>query len=188
MHKGMKVLVAAGAVLLAQAGLAQAKLPKVNAGIMSGNQQICTLLSTNAGEDPNREPCTVTVRMTVVEKDGKTGCQADVLNGIVKYETSVRRIIVWEASNPDPMDKGVYEFDKNDGIHIVKDADRQIVKNVGGYWKDSNGKEQPWTFFRVNWNTVTGSEVDYIPVIYRRKSGKRVLCESVDPKITNDGG
>lgn len=125
--------------------------------------------------------CNVNVMM--VAPTASTNCQAVTTDAAtIKVLKGTKRKLIWLLGQAD-SDTGVYEFHKQNGIFIAADDDNQIP-NAGG-WLNNNKS----TFWRKDKNDKAGSEVLYLPVVFRRETigGPRTLCDTVDPRIVNDG-
>jgi hypothetical protein len=135
----------------------------------------------DCGPGSAEKDCPVNVMMKA--PTSSTNCQAVITDAAtVVLLKGTKRKLVWTLGQ-DSGDSGYYEFHKTQGIFIAKDDDNQIP-NVGGYM---NGNRT--TFWRRDKNDKAGSFVLYMPVVFRSDTpgGPVTLCDTVDPKIVNDG-
>lgn len=126
------------------------------------------------------QDCPVSVMM--VAPSGSTNCQATIVAAAtVKVLKGTKRKLIWFLGQ-DASDTGRYEFHKQNGIFIAADDDNQIP-NAGG-WLNNNRS----IFWRRDKNDKAGSEILYLPVVFRYDAdGSRSLCDTIDPRIVNEG-
>lgn len=115
--------------------------------------------------------------VTVTKPTPGARCQANVGSGKIKVARGVRTRHVWKIVAA-ATDKGQYEWDLANGIEIIKDTDHQVLNK--GITKNGH-------FWILNANSVPGSEIEYIAhVRLVMNHAQNQMCDSVDPRITND--
>lgn len=104
------------------------------------------------------------------------------LPGNILVTGKVDRNVVWQLKMSDGGAVIDYEFEENFGLLVI-DGDDHLKK--GGRGNGTHGSKDVWLYYAKHIKGKDGDVATYLPVVQQR-SGDRVMCAAIDPKITSD--